>query len=308
MTAVPRNAPCPCGSGRRYKECHGALVEPPASAEDESRNVAMAAALAAQKAGDFGAAIVAYRDVLAEAPDHFDALHMLGVVMLQINQLQDAETLIARAASLRPGVAAVHQNLAIVRAARRTLVEQESICRSVLPRLARLCVEVPPALLHGVGPADAVGIVFAGNELEIGLGQAINTTVIASGATVTSGTVTPRVPPAWPAVDEAWLAALDGVDVIVVGLDAPLGEWPLTARARSTALLVTRDAPCLLHDRLRELSGQGRWRVSLVTLDAKLAAESMLPIHLLREADWAVKVGSLRIEAPPSVTRTEEAR
>jgi uncharacterized protein YecA (UPF0149 family) len=20
-----RNAPCPCGSGRRYKECHGAL-------------------------------------------------------------------------------------------------------------------------------------------------------------------------------------------------------------------------------------------------------------------------------------------
>jgi preprotein translocase subunit SecA len=23
---VPRNAPCPCGSGRKYKKCHGAAV------------------------------------------------------------------------------------------------------------------------------------------------------------------------------------------------------------------------------------------------------------------------------------------
>jgi preprotein translocase subunit SecA len=23
---VPRNAPCPCGSGKKYKKCHGATV------------------------------------------------------------------------------------------------------------------------------------------------------------------------------------------------------------------------------------------------------------------------------------------
>ena len=23
---VPRNAPCPCGSGKRYKQCHGSLA------------------------------------------------------------------------------------------------------------------------------------------------------------------------------------------------------------------------------------------------------------------------------------------
>ena len=23
---VPRNAPCPCGSGRKYKKCHGAAA------------------------------------------------------------------------------------------------------------------------------------------------------------------------------------------------------------------------------------------------------------------------------------------
>src|ERR1700756_95527 len=28
MTPSSRNAPCPCGSGRRYKECHGALADP----------------------------------------------------------------------------------------------------------------------------------------------------------------------------------------------------------------------------------------------------------------------------------------
>jgi preprotein translocase subunit SecA len=23
---VPRNAPCPCGSGKKYKKCHGAVA------------------------------------------------------------------------------------------------------------------------------------------------------------------------------------------------------------------------------------------------------------------------------------------
>jgi tetratricopeptide (TPR) repeat protein len=29
---TPRNAPCPCGSGKRYKHCHGALSQPEQSA------------------------------------------------------------------------------------------------------------------------------------------------------------------------------------------------------------------------------------------------------------------------------------
>src|SRR5205085_1422929 len=35
-TAIARNAPCPCGSGRRYKDCHGSLQAgrpPPATAD-----------------------------------------------------------------------------------------------------------------------------------------------------------------------------------------------------------------------------------------------------------------------------------
>ncbi|MBK9320663.1 MAG: SEC-C domain-containing protein [Bacteroidetes bacterium] len=26
-TKVGRNEPCPCGSGKKYKSCHGAMVE-----------------------------------------------------------------------------------------------------------------------------------------------------------------------------------------------------------------------------------------------------------------------------------------
>ncbi|MCT8987465.1 SEC-C metal-binding domain-containing protein [Shewanella phaeophyticola] len=25
VATVPRNSPCPCGSGKRFKQCHGAL-------------------------------------------------------------------------------------------------------------------------------------------------------------------------------------------------------------------------------------------------------------------------------------------
>src|SRR5262249_39898551 len=36
-TAIARNAPCPCGSGKRFKDCHGGLAEPmgaPVTAEE----------------------------------------------------------------------------------------------------------------------------------------------------------------------------------------------------------------------------------------------------------------------------------
>ncbi|MCA3243827.1 MAG: SEC-C domain-containing protein [Alphaproteobacteria bacterium] len=29
---IPRNAPCPCGSGRRFKHCHGHLLGAPRGA------------------------------------------------------------------------------------------------------------------------------------------------------------------------------------------------------------------------------------------------------------------------------------
>ena len=61
-----------------------------------------------------------YQKILLLAPDNFSALHMLGVVYFQRNQLESAEVLLRRAIALNAGVTEVHYNLAcVLRAAGR---------------------------------------------------------------------------------------------------------------------------------------------------------------------------------------------
>src|SRR5437763_16710419 len=103
-----RNAPCPCGSGKRYKDCHGALAgaapgAPPAAARPSEHVALLAQALELQKAGDLSAAMTAYERVLTEAPDDFDALHMLGVVHYQRHAFDRAEALLRKAIARSPG-------------------------------------------------------------------------------------------------------------------------------------------------------------------------------------------------------------
>ena len=105
MQAFPppasRNAPCPCGSGRRYKDCHGALGA--AAARDAALATHLQQALAAQQAGRLDDAIARYEAALAIAPDHFDALHMLGVSQFQRGNFDRALELVDRALRVRPG-------------------------------------------------------------------------------------------------------------------------------------------------------------------------------------------------------------
>jgi len=111
-----RNVPCPCGSGKRYKDCHGAIA-----AGGVSRSVAevMQTALAAQLAGDFIAAATLYRQVLAREPRNFDAIHMLGVVHFQRFDFVEAERLIRMACELDPKSADATRNLRLAVNAQR---------------------------------------------------------------------------------------------------------------------------------------------------------------------------------------------
>jgi hypothetical protein len=282
LPPASRNSACPCGSGRRYKECHGALGAAIASADPgtDRRNAILGGALAAQKAGDLVAAEAGYRTVLSELPEHFDALHMLGVVMLQENRLNEAEMLIARAVVLRPDIAAAQQNLAIVREAGAMVATEEAICRAVMPRLARLCLEPVPLPLADVGPGDAVHVLFAGNNADVSLAQRIASAATLRNAALTVGNLADPGPPGWLPFDEAQLDTLVGAAVVIVGLEVALGDWPLTAAPRSTTLVATRDAPCLLLDRVREASGQGRRRIALATADASVASAALLPMRV----------------------------
>src|SRR5438034_1651165 len=68
MVIVGRNEPCPCGSGRRYKDCHGAI------------EIGEAAHAAIERfiAGDFDGAEALAQHALTVAPGHPAALLVLG--------------------------------------------------------------------------------------------------------------------------------------------------------------------------------------------------------------------------------------
>ncbi len=142
MSDVARNAPCPCGSNRRYKDCHGVLgaapVEPdptgsavvpeavasyrPAGtdwvelseAEQDHCGTLMGHALEHQLAERFDAAAEIYSAVLVKAPRTHDALHMLGVIKMRRGELREARRLIVTAMRLRARYPAIEHNLQLV--------------------------------------------------------------------------------------------------------------------------------------------------------------------------------------------------
>ncbi len=185
---VARNDPCPCGSGRRYKDCHGSLraaAQPApalrsyrpdgedwaaiAESERERLGALMERALGEQRAGRVREAERFYRAVLEEAPNTHDALHMLGVVRLGLGDLAEAERLISQAMKLRPEYPAIATNWSLVR---RTIAARdrggiEIVCEHALPllfeslraaRADRASSQTASRALHLVAPSvDATG-------------------------------------------------------------------------------------------------------------------------------------------------------
>jgi tetratricopeptide (TPR) repeat protein len=170
MSDVARNAPCPCGSNRRYKDCHGALgsapVEPDAAglaaapeavasyrpagadwaelseAERDHCATLMARALEHQLAERFDAAAEIYSAVLAKAPRTHDALHMLGAIKMRRGELREARRLIVTAMRLRAPYAAIEHNLQLIQDAER-VIERLSVRR---PASTELCERALPIL------------------------------------------------------------------------------------------------------------------------------------------------------------------
>ena len=102
MANTGRNDPCPCGSGKRYKDCCGRLSGAAGADANVSAKIArrMNDALAAQAGKDLPQAERIYREVLAMAPDLPDALHMLGVLRFEQGDCKEAAQLILRALDL----------------------------------------------------------------------------------------------------------------------------------------------------------------------------------------------------------------
>jgi tetratricopeptide (TPR) repeat protein len=93
-TQAARTAPCPCGSGKRFKSCCGAIVAIAASEQAPRFNLSAikARALASQQAGYLAEAIADYEAALAIDPSDFDAAHMCAVSLYQLGCMNEAAT------------------------------------------------------------------------------------------------------------------------------------------------------------------------------------------------------------------------
>ncbi len=125
----PRNAPCPCGSGKRYKDCHGAL-KPPLAADGVAPLLAQARSALAQ--GDTGQAEAAWRQALESDPDQAEALFHLGNLERERGQHDLAVGHYRRALSRAPGHAGVLNNLGLTYEAQGQPDAAEACYREVL--------------------------------------------------------------------------------------------------------------------------------------------------------------------------------
>jgi len=64
--------------------------------------------------GHFANAKALYEEVLNVNPNHFNSLHLLGVLLFQSSEFENAHHLISKAISINPGSALAHLNLALV--------------------------------------------------------------------------------------------------------------------------------------------------------------------------------------------------
>lgn len=125
----PRSAPCPCGSGKRYKQCCGALADAgapasrpvPAAATGASTPAVAEVDLAREferaqqlhQAGRAQDAEQAYGRILERDPSHAGALHYRGVCRFQRGAFDDAVHDIERALALHPAERMARNNLGL---------------------------------------------------------------------------------------------------------------------------------------------------------------------------------------------------
>jgi tetratricopeptide (TPR) repeat protein len=102
LTMLGRNDPCPCGSGKEYQFCCGAIQETPSASLPAGQiGFILHNAMAHHHAGRLTEAEVGYRKVLEHRPRHATALQYLGVLSRQRGDDLRARQLNRRALDLR---------------------------------------------------------------------------------------------------------------------------------------------------------------------------------------------------------------
>jgi len=284
METVGRNQLCPCGSGRRYKECHGAIgatpvgspamVAPPTS-DLSWVPVAMRDALAAQKRGRCREAVEGYRRVLAVDPSNFDAMHMLALVEYEDGRQQSALALLRRAIELRPDISVARHNLRTLESMPRV---EDELCRDVLPRLMPR-VEPVNDIRGFVSSAKRVHLVVA-DDMHAPLHPAFeHVTRSFDRARLVLWTLPGMSVEIQEArtIDIQARAQPEGGIVALFGTAQSPAAWLPAASPERVLLVVIREDACSLIDRIDEVSVLGDSRPGLLCATRALADRLQLP-------------------------------
>jgi tetratricopeptide (TPR) repeat protein len=282
MAAPGRNQPCPCGSGKRYKECHGAIgaesaLDPAVAARADRSWVtpAMFAALRAQKSGRGEEAADTYRRVLAVEPDNFDAMHLLGLAEYEHGRHESAIALLRRAIELKPAIGAARHNLRLVES--MPVIERE-ICREVLPRIVS---RVDPVSDFGRwtdsgGPVHIVIADELDEHLEPALEALVRAVELSRLALWTEPSLSCLLPGA-RSIDAGAGLHPEGGSVVLFGMARSPVAWLANARADKVLLVILKEDPCAVIDRIDQISMLCNARPGLLCASHSLAERLRLP-------------------------------
>lgn len=144
---IARNDRCPCGSGKRFKQCHGSTTEaasaqisasaqasPSAQAPILDADALARRGMAAHQRGDTAAAARDYDAALAIDAESPYAMHYLGVIHYQRGRFDDARQLIERSLARVPQEAEFHNNAGLLAAATDRVDEAVAAYRNALAR------------------------------------------------------------------------------------------------------------------------------------------------------------------------------
>ncbi len=279
--SVGRNERCPCGSGKRFKDCHGAFAPAatiPRAGPATAPSVAqlLQAAQQAQVSGNAPEAAVLYRRVLEADPTNYDATHMLGVAEYQSGSYDTAIALVRRATELRPEQSKARSNLHTLESL--PLIERE-ICRDVLPRLLQ---RVDPSVdLLALAAAAPVVHLVVGTRAAAEESGLMRLLAALSGARLTLWAHPGTVAPVRNArtLDRAAGNHPEGGLLLLYGADASNAGWIESARASRIVLIVAEDDPCAVIDRVDELCGLGAEHPGLLCASQELAKRLRLPAN-----------------------------
>ena len=138
---------------------------------------ALQLALQHHKAGRLAEAEALYRQILAAQPNHFDALHFLGLIAHQIGRHDIAVDLIRRSIALHPNNPAALSNLAEACRSLGRLDEAVSACRRALelqPDYAGACNNLGAALAAQGQLDEAIAAFHRALELQPIFPEALN--------------------------------------------------------------------------------------------------------------------------------------